>query len=87
MGILNPVATSEREYVTSVDITAGLTELIFRQEMDLSLLDRESMSSRKKEVKKEKEAMFKQDQEGIVSLLDEKGKRMLKAASEVLHHG
>ena len=74
MGILNPVATSEREYVTSVDITAGLTELIFRQEMDLSLLDRESMSSRKKELKKEKEAMLKQNQEGIVILIDEKGK-------------
>ena len=66
-----------------VDITDGLTELIFRQEMNLGLLDREGMSNRKKELKKEKEAILKQDQESIASLLDEKSKRMLnKAASE-----
>ena len=82
MGILNPVETSEREYATSVDITDGLTELIFRQEMNLGLLDREGMSNRKKELKKEKEAILKQDQESIASRLDEKSKRMLEAASE-----
>ena len=82
MGILNPLETSEREYATSVDITDGLTELIFRQEMNLGLLDREGMSNRKKELKKEKEAILKQDQESIASRLDEKSKRMLEAASE-----
>ena len=57
-------------------ITAGLTELILRQEMNLGLLDRESKSNRRKELKKEKEALLKQTQECIRSLLDEKGKRM-----------
>ena len=82
MGILNPTETSQREYDTSLQITAGLSELIYRQEMNLNLLDRNAMESKKSELKKEKETLIKQEQANIANLLDEKGKRMLMAASE-----
>ena len=82
MGILNPTKTSQREYDTSLQITAGLSELIYRQEMDLNLLDSNAMENRKSELKIEKEALIKQEQANIASMLDEKGKRMLMAASE-----
>ena len=40
------------------------------------------MESKKSELKKEKETLIKQEQANIANLLDEKGKRMLMAASE-----
>ena len=40
------------------------------------------MENRKSELKIEKEALIKQEQANIASMLDEKGKRMLMSASE-----
>lgn len=82
LGILNPITTAEREYCTSVKITAGLTNLICQQEMDLSLLDKEEMAKTKIQLKKEKEITYKEEKENIIEMLCEKEKRMLLAASE-----
>ena len=82
LGILNPTTTAEREYCTSVKITAGLTNLICQQEMDLSLLDKEEMAKTKIQLKKEKEITYKEEKENIIEMLCEKEKRMLLAASE-----
>ena len=50
--------------------------------MNLNLLDRNAMEKKKSELNTEKEAVIKQKQANITNLLDEKGKRMLMAASE-----
>ena len=76
------VDSAEREYCTSVKITAGLTYLICHQEMVLSLLDKEEMAKTKIQLKKEKEITYKEEKENIIEMLCEKEKRMLLAASE-----
>ena len=82
LGILNPVECSQIEYETSVEITSNLTDLICQQNMDLSMLDRDAISEKKKEKKLEKEKALKEEATEITLLLDEKAKRLLEAAQE-----
>ena len=82
IGILIPTKTSERQYATSVNKTAGLANLVFSQEIDRTLLDRASMEKKKEELKAEKKAKLKQDHESIANLLNETGKKLTKVSEK-----
>ena len=55
LGIANPVETCDREYRSSLAITEDLTDLIYRQEQDLSHFNAERQTSLIKELKAGKE--------------------------------
>ena len=55
LGIANPVNTCEREYSASKLITEDLADLIYQQEQDLSLFDKEKQEHTIKELKSNKE--------------------------------
>ena len=82
LGILDPAANAQFEYDSSIYITEPLTSLINSQDMNMENLDRVLISSRKKEVKKQKEERIKLERARIEQALDEKSKRLLEAASE-----
>ena len=82
LGILNPTETSEREYRASKEITASLTDLILQQDMDLTHLDKDTVSEKKAELKKAKEEALKQEHELVAMALDNKAKRLFEAACE-----
>ena len=69
LGIPNPVETSEREYSASKEITMDLTDLIYRQEQNISLFDFEKQENTIKDLKKNKESylnnLFKETLERI----------------------
>ena len=61
MGILNPTEWSQFEYDASKDITSQLSNLIYKQDFDISKLDREKMNQSKKNWKKARENIYKED--------------------------
>ena len=82
MGILNPIDTADREYRASREITSDLTDLIYQQNMNLQLLDKEKIRKKKNEMHQLKEDRLKNEHEEISDLLEEKQKRLLQAAKE-----
>ena len=82
MGILNPTETAAREYAASREITSQLSDLIYQQELDISLLDKEEMENKKSEMRGEKEESLKKEHEQISAALGEKERRLFHAAQE-----
>ena len=65
MGILNPTEWSQFEYDASKDITSQLSNLIYKQDFDISKLDREKMNQSKKNWKKARENIYKVEMQNI----------------------
>lgn len=82
LGIQNPTETASREYLSSRKITAGLTNLICDQDMDIKKLDTDAIKKTKAELKQEKDAVLKQEVDELLMQLDENKRRSLKAAQE-----
>ena len=82
LGICDPTASSEEEYQASKKITAQLTQLIYQQNTDTSEFDHNAMKEIKKAVRKEKDVKLRESTETILGEVDEKTKRLLKAAAE-----
>ena len=82
LGIQNPTQTANREYLASCRITAGLTNLIYDQDMDITKLDKEAIKKEKKELRKEKDEMLKEEVEVILQQLDDSKKRSLITAQK-----
>ena len=59
LGILVPTESAKWEYSASKKITSDLSNLIYHQNMDLSLLDKAKMKERKLEMKNKREEGFK----------------------------
>ena len=82
LGMRNPVSTADTEYISSVEVTANLTNLIRRQETDLGLLDSDAVSEAKSRLRAEKEAALKTEFQDISAALDDKQRKMLECACE-----
>ena len=83
LGIANPVTTCEREYNASKLITEDLANLIYQQEQDLMLFDREKQDLIIKELKNNKEK-FNLDYHNEISnqMTDENMKRNMELNKE-----
>ena len=82
LGIYNPTKTSDIEFAASTAITANLTEIICRQEQDLTNYDRESIIAAMKEVKVRKTELQQESLREILDVADEKLKRILELSQE-----
>ena len=82
MGILNPTEWSQFEYETSKDITSQLSNLIYKQDLDISKLDKEKMDQSKKNWKKARENIYKEEVQNISSNLDDRLKKLFVASQE-----
>ena len=82
LGISNPVETADQEYNASREITTSLSDLISRQEMDISLLDKDEVKRKKKAMSVLKKEANKSKLEMITESLDEQKRRLLSASSE-----
>ena len=83
LGIANPVETCNREYQASKTITEGLSELIYRQEQDLSLLDTAEQNNHINEQKKNKDDFTKDKlKELALQSNDQNMKRALELNNE-----
>ena len=82
LGLLNPVEKCAGEYEQSLAVTEQLKDLIFRQDLDISGLDKDIIKETKKEMKAKKEKHYNELLEAVSDELDEKGKRLLSCAKE-----
>ena len=82
LGIQNPTKTADREYRSSISTTACLTELIYQQEMDITLFNKDEMNKTKRHLKLQKEKDLKLEVEEILAQLSETTKRSLLASQE-----
>ena len=82
LGLSNPVKTSDHEYNASTQITANLTEIICRQEKDLTNYDREAIADIIRRVKLEKDKIKQDALQEVNTLVNEKMKRILKLSQE-----
>ena len=82
LSIQNPTITADREFLSSCQVTTGLTNLIHEQDMDITKLDNESCKKSKADQREEKENILKQELDEIISQLEDNKKRSLMAAQE-----
>ena len=82
MGIPNPTLTSDKEFFASYHITHDLTEIIYRQEEDLSNYDPERVATLVKHMKSSKQADQEEDLKKILELVDSKTKRIMELNQE-----
>ena len=82
LAIRNPCSMADEEYAASIAVTAELSSLLRRQEMDTSKLDKSKVKEAKKKLKAEKEARLKAEYIEIHNLLDQKKQRLLEGARE-----
>ena len=83
LGIANPVETCDREYQSSLNITKELSDLIHRQEQDLSLFNPQTQANIIRESKLLKESHLKQKFEELLLLLPSiERKRCLQMSRE-----
>ena len=83
LGIANPVKSCEREYQASKTITEDLSDLIYRQDQDLTLFDVAKQNAEIKEQKKNKELFLKgQLEEIVLHISDSNVKRALELNNE-----
>ena len=82
LGIQDPTEVSNTEYQRSKQITEQLTEMIIRQDMDVTKLDNEDTKKKKREMKKQREIALKNKMLQIKEKLNEKDKKILEGAQE-----
>ena len=82
LGIANPVETCDREYQSSLNITKELSDLIHRQEQDLSLFNPQTQANIIRESKLLKESHLKQKFEELLLLPSIERKRCLQMSRE-----
>ena len=83
LGLSNPVETSDREYSASKRVTEMLSDLIFQQEQDISLYNKERTANIVKEIRSEKEAYLKTKLQDLISnITDAHLKRCLSLNEE-----
>ena len=82
LGILDPSVTADIAYSASKRITAQVTDLIYNQNYDVSKIDTLTMNRIKKQIKTETDAKLQGDIQYILDNIDEKSRRLLKAAAE-----
>ena len=82
LGIQNPAITADREFLSSCQVTAGLTNLIYEYDMDITKLDNEACKKAKADLREEKDNILKQELDEIISQLEDNKKRSLMAAQE-----
>ena len=82
LGIYNPTITADVEFHASNRITSDLTGIICRQEKDLANYDKDRVTSTIKEIKNEKAENHQECLQEVMSLVDEKMKRILTLAQE-----
>ena len=82
MGIQNPVETADREYMTSINITKDLTQLIFAQDMDITKFDAAKAKETKMNLKALKEMSLKQKSEDLNTIMNEPLRRAIESAQE-----
>ena len=69
LGIANPSENSEREYNASLKVTKGLSDMILKQEQDLTLYNQEAVDSIVKDLKKSKDEFLSDKFDNILSSL------------------
>ena len=77
MGLYNPTKNSDKEFNASTRITANLTDIICRQEKDLSNYDREAVDHAIKAIKAEKLENKQAALQNVNNLVSDKMKRIL----------
>ena len=83
LGIADPTETADREYEASRRITEDLSNLILRQEQDLSLYNRDVTTEKVKLLKAAKEAyLIEKFEEPIAGMEDDSLKRCMKVNKE-----
>ena len=70
LGIANPMITCMREYQSSVTITEDLTDLLYRQQKNLSLFDANRQLAKIKELKTSKESWLSNSLDDILSRIE-----------------
>ena len=82
LGIQNPCETADIEFRNSTLVTRNLTELIIKQEKDLSGYDAEEVTALLKRLKSEKEESFLVKLEDLKTVMNEKTRRYVELAGE-----
>ena len=82
LGLYNPTLTADKEFNASTRITANLTEIICRQEKDLTNYDREAVDHVIKTVRAEKDEDQQAALENVINIVNDKMKRNIKLSQE-----
>ena len=82
LGICNPTETADDQFQASVTITQNLTEIICRQEKDLTNYSKEQVTEAIKTVKTRKNEQQHDSLLEIMSIVDDKTKRILELCQE-----
>ena len=82
LAIANPIETADREYNSSLKVTSPLSNLIQNQDDDIENLDREEVDRAKKDLRREKEALFDSQYKEIITSLPELKRRCVEFARQ-----